>query len=87
MKWALNDSIALNDCKLEPLNVELMGSRLALRQSVIARTWPQAALKDLWSRPGDLFIRKAVLEQGYLASQVAKVLACHPSNVSRALQK
>ena len=51
------------------------------------KTWPQAALKDLWSRPGDLFIRKAVLEQGYLASQVAKFLACHPSNVSRALQK
>jgi hypothetical protein len=31
--------------------------------------------------------RKVVLEQGYLASQVAKFLACHPSNVSRALQK
>ena len=34
----------------------------------------------------DLFIREAVLE-GYLASQVAEFLACHPSNVSRALQK
>jgi hypothetical protein len=35
----------------------------------------------------DRFIRDAVLEQGYLASQVADFLACHPSNVSRALQK
>ncbi len=35
----------------------------------------------------DRFIREAVLEQGYLASQVAKFLACHPSNVTRALQK
>jgi REP element-mobilizing transposase RayT len=35
----------------------------------------------------DRFIRNAVLEQGYLASQVAAFLDCHPSNVSRALQK
>ena len=35
----------------------------------------------------DRFIREAVLQQGYLASQVADFLACHPSNVSRALQK
>jgi len=35
----------------------------------------------------DRFIREAVLEQGYLASQVADFLARHPSNVSRALQK
>ena len=35
----------------------------------------------------DRFIREAVLDQGYLATQVADFLACHPSNVSRALQK
>ena len=35
----------------------------------------------------DRFIREAVLEQGYLASQVADFLSCHPSNVSRALLK
>ena len=35
----------------------------------------------------DQFIRDAVLQQGYLASQVAAFLNCHPSNVSRALQK
>ena len=35
----------------------------------------------------DRFIRDAVLQQGYLASQVAAFLNCHPSNVSRALQK
>jgi len=35
----------------------------------------------------DRFIREAVLEQGYLASQVADFLVCHPSNVSRPLQK
>jgi hypothetical protein len=33
----------------------------------------------------DRFIREVVLEQGYLASLVAKFLVCHPSNVSRAL--
>lgn len=38
-------------------------------------------------RTRDRFIREAVLDQGYLASQVAAFLACHPSNVSRALQK
>jgi hypothetical protein len=35
----------------------------------------------------DRFIRDAVLQQGYLASQVAAFLNCHPSNVSRGLQK
>jgi putative transposase len=35
----------------------------------------------------DRFIREAVLEPGYLASQVAHFLNSHPSNVSRALQK
>ena len=35
----------------------------------------------------DRFIREALLEQSYLASEVADFLACHPSNVSRALQK
>ena len=35
----------------------------------------------------DRFIREAVLQQGYLASQVASFLNGHPSNISRALQK
>ena len=35
----------------------------------------------------DRFICRAVLEQGYLASELASFLGCHPSNVSRALQK
>jgi hypothetical protein len=35
----------------------------------------------------DQFIREGVLEQGYLAAQVADFLSCHLSNVSRALQK
>jgi putative transposase len=35
----------------------------------------------------DHFICTAVLEEGYLASEVADFLGCHPSNVSRALQK
>jgi hypothetical protein len=35
----------------------------------------------------DQFIREAALQHGYLASQLAKFLNCHPSNVSRALQK
>jgi hypothetical protein len=35
----------------------------------------------------DRFIREAVFEEGYLASEFAGCLACHPSNVSRAPQK
>lgn len=35
----------------------------------------------------DRFIREAVFEQGYLASEVAGFLVCHPSNISRALQR
>ncbi|HEX5022734.1 MAG TPA: hypothetical protein VFX54_18850 [Candidatus Binatia bacterium] len=35
----------------------------------------------------DRFIREAVLQQGYLASQVASFLNSHPFNISRALQK
>jgi hypothetical protein len=35
----------------------------------------------------DRFIRVAVFEEGYPASEVAGFLACHLSNVSRALQK
>jgi REP element-mobilizing transposase RayT len=35
----------------------------------------------------DFFICTAVLEEGYLASELASFLGCHPSNVSRALQK
>ena len=35
----------------------------------------------------DRFICEAVLEEGYLASELAEFLGCHPSNVSRALQK
>ena len=35
----------------------------------------------------DRFIQEAVLQQGYLASQVASFLNYHPSNISRALQK
>ena len=35
----------------------------------------------------DRFVRDAVLQHGYLACQVASFLNCHPSNVSRALQK
>jgi hypothetical protein len=37
--------------------------------------------------PVIFFIREAVLQQGYLASQVASFLNSHPSNISRALQK
>ena len=33
------------------------------------------------------FIREAIFEQDYLASEVAGFLGCHPPNVSRALQK
>ena len=35
----------------------------------------------------DCFICEAVLEEGYLASELADFLGCHPSNVGRAVQK
>jgi REP element-mobilizing transposase RayT len=35
----------------------------------------------------DGFVRRAVLEGGYRATAVATFLGCHPSNISRALQK
>ena len=35
----------------------------------------------------DRFICQAVWDKGYLASELASFLGCHPSNVSRALQK
>ncbi len=35
----------------------------------------------------DRFICQAVWEEGYLAAELARFLGCHPSNVSRALQK
>ena len=35
----------------------------------------------------DCFICEAGLEEGYLASELADFLGCHPSNVGRAVQK
>ena len=35
----------------------------------------------------DRFIREGVLEEGYLALELADFLGCYPSNVSRAVQK
>ena len=35
----------------------------------------------------DQFFWGAMLEDGYFASQVVNFLGCHPSNVSRAMQK
>jgi len=56
-----------------------------------ARLQPQAVAREGKSRTVDKvrrgFIEAAVLEQGYQASEVASFLGCHPSNVSRALQK
>jgi len=40
-----------------------------------------------WSGRDNSNIEAAVLEQGYLASEVASFLGCQASNVSRALQK
>src|SRR3990172_8510126 len=57
----------------------------------LARLEPQAVAR--WGKSGTIgelrrgFIEAAVLEQGYQASEVACFLGCHPSNVSRALQK
>jgi hypothetical protein len=35
----------------------------------------------------DRFICRAIEEQGYQAHEVAEYLGCHPSNISRAVQK
>jgi len=51
-----------------------------VRASGLLRLEPQAVV-----RRG--FIEAALLEQGYQASEVASFLGCHPSNMSRALQK
>jgi type I restriction enzyme R subunit len=40
-----------------------------------------------WSGRDNSNIEAVVPEQGYQASEVASCLGCHPSNVSRALQK
>ncbi len=52
---------------------------------------PQAVARRRKSRTiGEVrrsFIKAAVLEQGYQASEVASFLGCHAANVSRALQK
>jgi hypothetical protein len=56
-----------------------------------ARLEPQAVARGGKSKTiGEVrrgVIEAAVLEQGYQASEVASFLGCHPSNVSRALQK
>jgi hypothetical protein len=64
---------------------------LVRRQATWARVEPKA-LRRKGSlvrivEVRDRFIQEAVFEEGYLASEVARLSACHPSNVSRALQK
>ena len=56
-----------------------------------SRLEPQAVARGEKSRTIDEvlrgFIKAAVLEQGYQASEVASFLGCHVSNLSSALQK
>jgi REP element-mobilizing transposase RayT len=83
--------------KIEKESVAPRSSRRAtlrdLLKSVAAKSGLSAEILLRKGRLGsvvnarDRFIRDAVLQQGYLASQVAAFLNCHPSNVSRALQE
>lgn len=66
------ESLLRNVAKRTGLNAERLRRRGRTAKLVKAR---------------DRFISEAVLEQGYLGSEVAEFLDCHPSNVSRAVQK
>ena len=57
-----------------------------VREEVLG-PWNGAPAKLRLLATRDRFICEAVLEGGYRASEVAEFLGCHPSNVSRALQK
>jgi REP-associated tyrosine transposase len=76
-----------------PPPISRRSSLTDLLKSVAAKSGVPAVTLLRKGRPAkvvlarDRFICEAVLEQGYLASQVANFLACHPSNISRALQK
>ena len=70
-----------------PTKLEVL-LKAAAREAGLA---PQAVARRGKSRTiGEVrrgFIEAAVLEQGYQGSEVASFLGCHPSNVSRALQR
>lgn len=68
-----------------PLEVllERLAAQVGLRKQVLRRAGRSAWLVQARDR----FICQAVMEQGYPPSQVAAYLGCHPSNVTRALQK
>lgn len=71
--------------RLTPLMVLLarVATRAGIKGEVLRRAGRSATLVEL----RDQFISCAVMEEGYWASEVAAFLACHPSNVTRALQK
>lgn len=68
-----------------PLKIllERVANRARLGGEVLRRGGRSAKLVEL----RDQFITRAVMNEGYRASQVAAFLGCHPSNISRALQK
>jgi transcriptional regulator with GAF, ATPase, and Fis domain len=77
-----NQNSATRSLKLEVL-LRAKAKEAGLEPRAVARRGKSRTIGEV--RRG--FIEAAVLEQGYQASEVASFLGCHPSNVSRALQK
>jgi hypothetical protein len=73
---------AIRPAKLEVL-LKAKAKEAGLEPQAVARRGKSRTIGEV--RRG--FIKAAVLEQGYQASEVASFLGCHASNVSRALQK
>lgn len=79
------DKDRLHSSRPRPLKVllEKIASKAKIKGEVLRRAGRSAKLVEL----RDQFIRSAVMNEGYRASEVAAFLGCHPSNISRALQK
>jgi REP element-mobilizing transposase RayT len=66
--------------------MQLLG-KIALRRKVEPDALRRKGRTARLSAARDWFIGQAVMEQGYQAAEVAAFLHCHPSNITRALQK
>jgi REP-associated tyrosine transposase len=85
VKKISNEKISLPISRRAPLKdlIKNVAAKSGLSADILLRKGRLANVV----KARDRFIREAVFEQGYRASQLADFLACHPSNVSRALQE
>lgn len=65
---------------------DLLG-KIALKRRVKSEALRRKGRAARLVEARDRFICQAVIEQGYRAAEVAEFLHCHPSNITRALQK